>query len=184
MDFTSDRLPRRCAGRRSRRFLLGFALVLAALPLYSQEAIFVVRHVEKQSDSNAPPTPLSEAGRARARRLAEILRDAGVTAIYSTDMVRTKETVEPLARLRHLPVRIYAAANAQGNADPGVLVSMLKKARPTDIVLVVGHGDTIGPLLTALGCRGDVRIGSADYDNLFVVVPRPGRDPQLLRLRY
>lgn len=181
-------LPRRillqCAPMRPGRVCVALALFAAAVPLLSQQAIFVVRHAEKQSDSNEDPTPLSEAGRARARRLADVLGDAGITAIYSTNTVRTKSTVEPLARMRNLPIRIYEARDATGKLDAGILARKLKQSLPTDVVLVVGHGDTVGPLLTALGCPGNVRPGAAEYDNLFLVVPRPGRDPELLRLKY
>jgi broad specificity phosphatase PhoE len=167
-----------------RRLSSAVLLFAASLPLFSQEAIFVVRHAEKQTESNDAPTPLSEAGAARARRLAEILKDAGVTAIFSTDTVRTRSTVEPLARMRRIPVQIYPARDARGALDPGSLVRTLRERHSKDVVLVVGHGDTVGPLLAALGCPGEVRLGAAEYDNLFVVVPRPGRPPELLRLRY
>lgn len=169
---------------RIRPVLLAPLLLLAALPASSQQAIFVVRHAEKQSESNDPPTPLSEAGTARAERLAGMLKDAGITAIFSTDTVRTRSTVEPLAKLRGIPVQIYPANNASGTLDPGLLVRTLRERHARDVVLVVGHGNTVGPLLSALGCPGQVQIGSAEYDNLFVVVPRPGRAPELLRLRF
>ena len=168
----------------ARPVRLGLLLFAAALPALSQEAVFVIRHAEKQSESNDPPTPLSEAGTARAQRLAQMLKDAGVTAILSTDTVRTRSTAEPLARMRGIPVEIYAANNAQGAVDPGILVRTLREHHAKDVVLVVGHGNTVGPLLAALGCPGEVRIGSAEYDNLFVVVPRTGRPPELLRLKY
>lgn len=170
---------------RVARLTLAVALLFAAArPVLSQQAIFVVRHAEKQSDSNDPPTPLSQAGLARAQRLAEILRDAGITAIYSTDTVRTKSTVEPLSRVRNLPIQLYAARDTRGNLDPATLVHKLHQSHPGDVVLVVGHGDTVAPLLTALGCREEVHLGAAEYDNLFVVVPRRGRNPELLRLRF
>lgn len=178
-----NRILLQCAPMRAGRFCLAVALFAAAVPLLSQQAIFVVRHAEKQSDSNEDQTPLSEAGRARARHLAEVLRDAGITAIYSTNTVRTKSTVEPLARIRNLPVRIYEVRDATGKLDPDILARKLKHSLPTDVVLVVGHGNTVGPLLTALGCKGNVAPGAAEYDNLYVVVPRPG-GPELLRLKY
>ena len=80
------------------RALAVVAVLLLAQPAAAQRAVFVVRHAEKQSESNEPGVPLSEAGRARANKLAALLKSAGVTAIYSTDFVRTLETAEPLAR--------------------------------------------------------------------------------------
>ena len=42
---------------------------------------------------------LSDAGRARAESLANVLKDAGITAIYATELKRTQQTAAPLARL-------------------------------------------------------------------------------------
>jgi broad specificity phosphatase PhoE len=53
--------------------------------------VIVVRHAEKISGSDER---LSDAGHARAR-LAAMLKDARVSAIYSTDTERTRDTVKP-----------------------------------------------------------------------------------------
>jgi len=53
------------------------AVLLLAQPTLAQRAVFVVRHAEKQSESNEPGVPLSEAGRARANRLAAHLKNNG-----------------------------------------------------------------------------------------------------------
>src|SRR5215813_7591388 len=90
--------------------VLGFfaAAELMWLPAVrlAQKAVFVVRHAEKASDANEPSVPLSEAGTARAARLAALLKDAGVSAIYSTDAIRTRKTAEPLAAARKREIRI------------------------------------------------------------------------------
>ena len=74
------------------RIFRSTALTLALSPLAGvpmSAAVFIVRHGEKQTEANDKEVPLSEAGRARARRIAEMFRDAGVVAVYSTDTVRT-----------------------------------------------------------------------------------------------
>jgi broad specificity phosphatase PhoE len=150
----------------------------------AQRAVFVVRHAEKASDSNDVSVPLSPAGAERARRLAAMLQDAGITAIYSTDTVRTRATAEPLARLRKLPVEIYAAKNARGEPTAEPLLAKLRAENNNDIVLVIGHGDTVPILLRGLGVAEPVAIGTGDYDNLFLVVPQPGSIPLFVRLRF
>ena len=125
--------------------------------------------------------PLSEAGRARANRLAALLKNAGVTAIYSTDFVRTLETAEPLARALKIEVRKYSATGANGNPDLKPLAARLKAEHPRDTVLVVGHSNTVPPLLKALGCAEDITIAASQYDDLFAVVPRVDGPPVLLR---
>ncbi len=174
--------------RRAALRAAGALLVLLSpLPALGQRAVFVVRHAEKASESNEASVPLSPAGLERARRLAEMLKDAGITAIYSTDTVRTRATVEPLARLRGLPVRIYAAKDSGGKPTAEPLLAALRasnKKDNKDIVLVVGHGDTVPVLLRALGDPEPVELGTADYDNLFLVAREPGGKPLCLRLRF
>ncbi len=165
-------------------FLTVAVLLLAAPPASAQRAVFVVRHAEKALDSNEASVPLSEAGQARARRLAAILARTGVTAIYSTDMVRTLETARPLAEALKLPVFKYAAKDARGKPDLAPFAKTLKSERPRDVVLVVGHSDTVPPLLKALGCAEAVEIPADRYDDLFVVVPSKSGRPTLLRLAY
>jgi len=156
------------------------ALAPAAL---AQRAVFVVRHAEKASNANEPGVPLSEAGRARAQRLAALLKDAGITAVYSTDYVRTRATAEPLAQALHEPLRIYSAKNAQGRPEATSLLETLRQS-PQAVVLVVGHGDTVPELLSALGVSQKIVLGDQEYDNLFIVVPKPAGEPVFLRLRY
>jgi broad specificity phosphatase PhoE len=169
---------------RLRRTLLAAcaAAVCLILPASSaaQTAVVVVRHGEKISDDDER---LTEAGRARAMRLAEMLRKSGIAAIYSTDTERTLGTVQPLASALGLKIRIYDTQPAKGNADFEKLVNRLRSEAPDGVVLVVGHSNTVPLILRALGCREEVTIASDEYDNLFVVVAGSG-GATLLRLRY
>ena len=171
-------------GRKLATALLAAGILALAGPALAQRAIFVVRHAEKASDSNEPDVLLSSAGQARARRLAAVLARAGVTAIYSTDYVRTLATAEPLARALKIPVRKYAAKDAKGEPNPAPLVQKLKAEHGKDTVLVVGHADTIPSLLKTLGCPEDIEIPTGQYNDLFVVVPSASAPPTLLRLTY
>ena len=160
-------------------FLAGAAFVTAA---EAQQAVFVVRHAEKISEQDER---LTEAGRARADRLATMLKDSGIAAIYSTDTERTIGTAQPLADALGLKIRIYDTAPSEGNKDFLRLVERLQSEVPPDgVVLVVGHSNTVPLILKALGCAEEVSIASGDYDNLFVVVPRKGSGATLLRLKY
>ena len=150
-------------------------LLLAAAAAPAQQAVYIVRHAEKASDANEPDVPLSDEGKARAARLAAVLRDAGIIAIYSTDTVRARSTAEPLARAGNRMVRIYS--------EVAVLADLLRR-EPESATLVVGHSNTVPQLIAALGVREPVEIGDRDFDNLFVVVMRSSGEPVLLRLRY
>src|SRR5260221_3622501 len=136
--------------RLSTRIFAALTTLLVAHSAAAQHAVFVVRHAEKQSDSNEQGVPLSEAGRARANKLAAHLKNAGVTAIYSTDFVRTLETAEPLAKALKVAVRKYSATGADGNPDLKPLAARLIAEHTRYTVLVCSHSKTLPPLLIAL----------------------------------
>ena len=146
---------------------------------YAQRAVIVVRHADKISASDER---LSDAGRARAARLAKILRDAGVTAVYATETERAIETARPLADARKLQVQSYDIGSGH-TIDAKPFVERLAREQRDGIVLVVGHSNSLPDLLKALGCTTEISIAQEDYDNLFVVVPKGGT-AELVRLRF
>jgi broad specificity phosphatase PhoE len=165
---------------RTPRTALGVLALLFSLraSALAQRAVFVVRHAEKISETDQR---LSDDGLSRAARLAALLKDAGVAAIYSTDTPRTRGTAQPLAELRKLAVQIYDAAGEDTGA--GALATRLREKNGDEVVLVVGHSNTVPALLRALGCVEPITIGPDEYDDLFVVIPR-GKPATLIRLRY
>src|SRR6478672_13139476 len=63
--------------------------------------ILLVRHAEKAAQPPQDP-PLTEAGLARAQALVAVARDAGVSAIITTQYERTRKTAEPTAAALHI----------------------------------------------------------------------------------
>lgn len=104
----------------------------------------LVRHAEKAKDDPKDPT-LSEAGIARAERLAASLADARVLAVYATPYRRTQLTAAPTARSHGLDVRTYDAA-----LPATEFAQQLRTSHRRDTVLVVGHSNTIPALAGAL----------------------------------
>ena len=89
---------------------LALAVVIAAAwTVSAQEAIYLVRHAERE-DSSAD-SKLSAAGEARAARLAEWLGTARITHIYTTDLRRTIQTAMPFAAASHLSPQQSPAAD-------------------------------------------------------------------------
>ena len=170
-----------------RRALFAALLAVAAslafttAPVFAQKAVFVVRHAEKISEEDER---LTEAGRTRAGRLAEMLKKSGIAAIYSTDTERTIGTAQPLADSLGQKIRIYEVKPVDGRFDFTPFVERLRAEVPDGVALVVGHSNSVPPILRALGCAEDVSIASDEYDNLFVVVPESGGPARLVRLRY
>jgi broad specificity phosphatase PhoE len=159
-------------------------LIALANVASGQQAIFLVRHAEKARESNEPSVPLSEAGRVRAAKLARMLASAGITAIYATETDRARQTAEPLARALKLDVKTYSPRDTSGKIAPQLLLDRLKKEEASGVVLVVGHQNTVPDLLTALGSLRKIEIAEKQFDDLFVVVPRAGAAPTVVRIKY
>jgi broad specificity phosphatase PhoE len=167
-----------------KRLVVTLILLAAATVASGQRAIILVRHAEKALDANEPGVPLSEAGRARAARLAQMLAASGVTAIYATETERAHQTAEPLARALKVDVRTYSPRDAAGKLAPQLLLERLKRDDPSGIVLVVGHQNTVPDLLAALGHVEKIEIRDNQFDDLFVVVPRATGPPTVVQLKY
>jgi broad specificity phosphatase PhoE len=161
---------------------LAVVLFLAgtAAPAFAQPAIFLVRHAERADTAGgaspmmATDPDLSEAGRARAESLATILAQAKITAIYTTEYKRTKQTAAPLAKALGLEPVAVPSKDVQG------LVEKIKAAAGN--VLVVGHSNSIPNVIKGLGVPEAVTVADDEYDHLFVVIR--SAQPQLLRLNY
>jgi broad specificity phosphatase PhoE len=151
-------------------FLLVFVSVSTAS---AQPIVVIVRHAEKAANGGDDPD-LSSTGRARANELARILKDSGITAIFTTEFKRTQETAAPTATSIHLTPTVVAAK------DTAALVTKLHQLNGN--ALVVGHGDTIPNIIKALGINVPVNIPDADYSELLIVTL--GDKPQLFRLHY
>ena len=152
-------------------FAVAIAMPLAA---EAQQAIFLLRHAEQTPETEPV---LTEAGRRRAAALARRLKDAGISAIYVTDAVRTRQTAEPTAKALGIEPRIVARQDIEG------LAARLRREHSQDRVLVVNHALNIAALLRALGHPEGVPVAVDDYEPLFVIVPRPGGPPVVIYLR-
>ena len=137
--------------------------------------VLLVRH----ADINLPPTsddpPLNAAGRARAKTLAHVAGAAGVTAVFTSSLTRTKQTVKPLVALSGLQPREAP--------PPAALAYEVLSSTAGTVVLVAGHTNTVPQMIAALGASPPT-IGEHEFDNLFVVtVAGPGK-ASVLRLKY
>jgi len=135
--------------------------------------VVIVRHAEKASGEGNDP-PLSDAGRARAETLSRMLRDSEISAIFTTEFKRTKETAAPTAiALKITPTVVRATEIA-------TLADKLRELHGN--ALVVAHGNTIPDLIKTLGIDVPVNIPENDYDHFLIVAV--GSQPRLLRWRY
>ena len=143
----------------------------ASTPASPDTTIYLVRHAEKEA---GPDPSLTLTGRTRADILAQELEDTDLTAVWSTDYARTRQTAAPTARAQGLPVRIYDPAQLEQFAG-------LLKAAPGTI-LVVGHSNTTPQLVEMLGGKPGSPIDEAsEYDRLYTVTVTRGRVKSELR---
>jgi len=149
--------------------LLGLVLLPATSD--AQKLVLVVRHAERADGGSSSPTAqpdplLSAAGQARAARLAQMLAESGITALYTTEFKRAHDTAKPLADLLKLQVTMVASPTAG-------LVARIKKEQPSGIVLIVGHSNTVPEIVKAFG-GPTFTIDDDRFGDLFVVVPGTG----------
>ena len=157
-------------------FLIQLTLLSGALPVQADNStVFLVRHAEKTAEANDPQ--LSEAGTRRAEHLATLLEDANVTAIYSTDFARTRNTAAPLAHAQGLDIRLYDPAK------PGQLVDSLNE--DPGRYLVIGHSNTVPDLVERLGgTPGSAMDEKTEYDRLYVLTLDGAGNVTTVLLRY
>ncbi|MCB9184205.1 MAG: histidine phosphatase family protein [Flavobacteriales bacterium] len=139
--------------------------------------VYVVRHAEKL-DPTDRDSPLSPEGEARARSLAERLDGAGVTRIYATTLVRTQQTVAPLARARGIDPVVL---------DPFALDSLVARIRTMDhgqVVLVAGHNNTVPGIVQRLTGQPVDGIPEEVYDRLYKVMIAPDGKATLEQMTY
>jgi broad specificity phosphatase PhoE len=174
---------------RARTVTCGFASLIVLIVLvapaaaHAQQMVLLVRHAERADGgaaanpgmSNAPADPaLSAAGEARAARLATMLADANIKAIFASEFRRTKDTGAPLAAKLKTPVQSMSAK------DTAALVAKLRKDHAKDVVLVIGHSNTIPEVIKALG-GPSVTMADDEYSAIYVLNPATGA---LTLLRY
>ncbi len=151
--------------------------------------VILARHAEKELEGDgstgtvlpSEDPPLSEAGLRRALALAHVLGEAGVDAIYATQYLRTRSTAQPLADLLRLDV-IEATTGRDEYAEE--MAELIRAEHAGEVVLVVGHSNTVPALIQALGAGAAPQIDEDEYDDLYVVTLYGDGSASLLALRY
>lgn len=129
------------------------------IPSPQTQTFFLVRHAEKQAGLDPA---LTDAGVRRANALADLMKDAHLSGIYSSDYARTRETAAPVAEKAGLDVMLY---------DPRDLTALSARlASECGRCLVVGHSNTTPALAAALGGEAGDEIDEAtEYDRLYII---------------
>lgn len=157
-------------------YLLSFTF---SLFLFScTTSYYVVRHAEKAAaePNMSSDVPLSDAGKQRAEKLKEVLKNKKIAYIFSTNTIRTKTTAEPTANYFGLKTELYAKPDS-------AFISKLKSLKKN--TLITGHSNTVDDIVnmffTEKKVEGDLK--DTDYDNLFIV-KRKGKKYFFERRKY
>jgi broad specificity phosphatase PhoE len=153
--------------------LLAAAWLLVTSP---STTIIVVRHAEKVLEGGpGSDPPLTARGEERAQLLARLFGDTRlqqhIDAIYTSAALRNRATAAPLA------AKLGITPEVVPQDDAHALARRLLREHPGGRILVVGHVDTIPPIVEALsGVSQMPPIADMDYGTIYVVmVPRVGR---------
>jgi len=175
--------------QRNRNFLRAFFQLLVSLallcsgietsasgpngsdsPLFT--TIIVMRHADRSREGD-----LTLEGKSRALDLVHVLGDTGIRAIYTTDVQRTKDTVQPLALYLGIRPEIYGR-NLKELSDK--VLSQHKG----ELVLVVGHDDTVQGIIEALIGRRVERTPGVQFDDLHIVTVDRSGNGSVLSMKY
>lgn len=143
--------------------IIGMLVCMPTNALAEEAAIYLVRHAEKQADSDPE---LTEYGHERARALAEILKNVSISKVYSTDTRRTRQTAQPTADQKKLSIELYDPRAFREFANE-LSAEFLQTGQS---ILVVGHSNTTPYLATLLTGDSFPELNEDQYDHLYKVV--------------
>ena len=142
--------------------------------------VILVRHAERATEPASDPI-LTEAGNQRAKDLAAALANARVGSIFTTQLQRTQLTAKPTADALGLSITQIRA----GGRDHVDSVAAAVMRRPAgEVVLVVGHSNTVPGIIAALGGPKMPDLCDGQYSNLYVLGLSPGAPPRLIKAKY
>jgi broad specificity phosphatase PhoE len=144
--------------------------------------VLLVRHAEKEAGAEDPA--LTPAGRERAEALREVAGSAGVSAVYTTQLRRTRETAQPLAERLGVPVTVREVHWQQVREHVEAVAREVLSRHRGETVLVVGHSNTVPLLAEALAGVPVPPLPESEYDRLYMVVVPPVGPARLLQARY
>jgi 8-oxo-dGTP diphosphatase len=117
--------------------------------------IYLVRHAQAGSRhdwaGDDRDRPLSPKGLRQASGLVDQFGDRPITRVLSSPFLRCRQTVEPVADLRGVPIE-STDAMAEG-ASTKAAIALLRSLAGTDAMLC-SHGDVIPEVISALAAQG------------------------------
>lgn len=198
--FDHDMMRSVFAARSSRRRFIALAAAFAACltplgsgsmlgaqaaaspPTAAPTVVILVRHAEKAPAPANDPV-LDSIGTRRAETLLDVVRDAKVTAVYTTPYARTRLTAQPVTTSLGLVPNVVEVRGGTPAHVRAVADRVLAEQRGRTS-LVVGHSNTIPLIVRALGGVAPDQLEDHEYDNLFIVTIPASGEVTTVRARY
>ena len=139
-------------------------------PDFVMTTVLLVRAAESVNNS------LTIDGWIRAEQLAHVALKTGVSAVYASTAVHTQQTVERLADLRGLELRIYT--------DPENLTQQILAEHKGEVILVAGDKIAVPAIIGLLGGDSDACAIYSEYDNLCVITIPDDSEIDVMNLQY
>ncbi len=130
--------------------------------------IIVVRHAEKASDDPKDPG-LSEQGKIRANKLAEILKHSDLEAVFTTQYKRTQQTGLPAASQAGLALQVRAATRENSKTYAAELLKEIRKKYRGKTVLIVGHSNTVPEIVKQMTGIDVAPIDESTFDRFYLI---------------
>ncbi len=149
--------------------------------------VILVRHADTDSPERDPE--LTAEGKERAQALPGLLSESGATHLFSTQFIRTRTTLAPLAEATGIEVEVIPAQEGERQLD------LLRDLPPGSVAVVAGHSNTVPGMAKALGTeprdleeheRYGGMIPHDAFDRVFMITLPAGEGAaaKLVELRY
>lgn len=152
-----------------------FACLLISSIANAQENVFIIRHAEQEM-TGLVDAKLRPEGLERAADWAKILRPSKIDIVVTTEIERSRATGTIIAQALEVPQVEFSKGGSLSIAN------FLQENYPEDVILVVGHSETIPKLLRSFGYSKTFPISKAAYGWLFIVTPLENAPPAVTRL--
>ena len=161
--------------------ILAFSVLFSANVIAADTMVIVVRHAEKSTDDSKDPN-LSEQGNIRAVKLAAVLKDASLKAVYTTQYKRTQQTGQPSATLAGLQLEVRPTTKENAETYTSGLLKEIQKKHRDKTVLIVGHSNTVSDIVKHITGSAVEAIADNEFDRIYVIML--GKKPRLVALSY
>ena len=160
--------------------VLGAVVVFAYFSTFSRPVttVILVRHAEKKIEPNNQDPDLAPEGVERAQEIARVFGEAGINAIYATQLKRTQQTVKPLSDRIGVQITVVEASK------PEEIVNRIQTTNRGQTVFVAGHNNTVPAIVSSLSGETYPVIPESEYDNLYIVTIYRFGKAKVVKLKY